>query len=74
MALVSLGQARHPAVRRGVEYLIATLPERGQGVWVDRWWTGTGFPKVFYLRYHLYSAYFPLLALHEVRQAWNQGS
>ena len=33
------------------------------GSWKDASWTGTGFPTVFYLRYHLYASYFPLLAL-----------
>ena len=33
------------------------------GSWVEPWFTGTGFPKVFYLRYHLYRLYFPLMAL-----------
>lgn len=48
-------------VRRGIERLLATqLPD---GSWYDEAWTGTGFPRVFYLRYHLYATYFPLLAL-----------
>jgi squalene-hopene/tetraprenyl-beta-curcumene cyclase len=46
---------------RGVEYLIKT--QRADGSWKDQYWTGTGFPGVFYLRYHLYATYFPLLAL-----------
>ncbi|HYT31944.1 MAG TPA: hypothetical protein VEO37_05075, partial [Thermoanaerobaculia bacterium] len=33
------------------------------GSWKDEYWTGTGFPRVFYLRYHLYATYFPLWAL-----------
>lgn len=70
MALNALGVARHPAVRRGVDALLKT--QQPDGTWTDRWWTGTGFPKVFYLRYHLYSVYFPLLALSEVKQVWCQ--
>ena len=46
---------------RGVEYLINN--QRSDGAWKDDYWTGTGFPGVFYLRYHLYATYFPLLAL-----------
>jgi len=46
---------------RGVEYLVKT--QRDDGSWKDDYWTGTGFPGVFYLRYHLYATYFPLLAL-----------
>ena len=33
------------------------------GSWFEPWFTGTGFPLVFYLRYHLYRLYFPLMAL-----------
>jgi squalene cyclase len=33
------------------------------GAWRESWFTGTGFPKVFYLRYHLYRHYFPVMAL-----------
>ncbi|HEX2465882.1 MAG TPA: squalene--hopene cyclase [Thermoanaerobaculia bacterium] len=49
------------AVRRGIDWLLAA--QRGDGSWYDEHWTGTGFPKVFYLRYHLYACYFPLQAL-----------
>ncbi len=33
------------------------------GSWVEPWFTGTGFPRVFYLRYHLYRLYFPVMAI-----------
>ena len=46
---------------RGVEYLLRN--QEYDGSWKDGAWTGTGFPKVFYLRYHLYATYFPLWAL-----------
>ncbi len=48
-------------LKLGVEYL--TRNQREDGSWKDDFWTGTGFPGVFYLRYHLYATYFPLLAL-----------
>jgi squalene-hopene/tetraprenyl-beta-curcumene cyclase len=48
-------------LHRGVEYLLKT--QLADGSWKDASWTGTGFPTVFYLRYHLYAVYFPLLAL-----------
>jgi squalene-hopene/tetraprenyl-beta-curcumene cyclase len=48
-------------LHRGVEYLLRV--QREDGSWKDEHWTGTGFPTVFYLRYHLYAVYFPLLAL-----------
>jgi squalene-hopene/tetraprenyl-beta-curcumene cyclase len=44
-----------------VEYLLSL--QEYDGSWKDEHWTGTGFPKVFYLRYHLYATYFPLWAL-----------
>jgi squalene-hopene/tetraprenyl-beta-curcumene cyclase len=46
---------------RGINYLIER--QREDGSWKDDYWTGTGFPTVFYLRYHLYATYFSLLAL-----------
>lgn len=61
MALFALGHGDTEGVRRGLDYLLRT--QREDGSWKDDYWTGTGFPKVFYLRYHLYAVYFPLLAL-----------
>jgi len=51
------------AVERGIEYLLRG--QRNDGSWRDEPWTATGFPRVFYLRYHLYAVYFPLMALSE---------
>jgi squalene-hopene/tetraprenyl-beta-curcumene cyclase len=50
------------SVTRGIRYLLAT---QQNGTWEDQFFTGTGFPRVFYLKYHLYSRYFPLLTLAE---------
>jgi squalene-hopene/tetraprenyl-beta-curcumene cyclase len=50
-----------PAVRRGIEFLLNTQQE--DGTWIEDAFTGTGFPRVFYLRYHMYRLYFPLMAL-----------
>jgi squalene-hopene/tetraprenyl-beta-curcumene cyclase len=50
-----------PEVVRGVEYLLAT--QAAHGFWEEEEFTGTGFPKHFYLRYWMYRAYFPLMAL-----------
>ncbi|NJL28806.1 MAG: squalene--hopene cyclase, partial [Thermoanaerobaculia bacterium] len=61
LGLFALGEWSSSAVTRGLEHLLRT--QRGDGTWCDEHWTGTGFPKVFYLRYHLYATYFPLLAL-----------
>ena len=49
-----------PAVRRGIDYLIKTQDSHGS--WEESSFTGTGFPRVFYLRYHYYRVYFPLMA------------
>jgi len=50
-----------PAVERAIGWL--ARQQNAQGSWDERWFTGTGFPDVFYLRYHLYPLYFPLTAL-----------
>jgi len=42
--------------------------QNGQGSWDEEPFTGTGFPKVFYLKYHLYRHYFPMFALARYRQ------
>ncbi len=71
LALCAAGQAASPlgreAIERGVQHLLST--QRPDGRWIDAPWTGTGFPRVFYLRYHLYATYFPLMALAEARRA-----
>ena len=61
LGLLAAGEAHSEAVRRGVQYLLDT--QNGDGTWDEPWFTGTGFPRVFYLRYHLYRIYFPLMAL-----------
>ncbi|HEV2064015.1 MAG TPA: prenyltransferase/squalene oxidase repeat-containing protein, partial [Thermoanaerobaculia bacterium] len=61
MALFALNDTASETVRRGVDYLLRV--QQYDGSWKDAFWTGTGFPKVFYLRYHLYATYFPLWAL-----------
>jgi len=61
LGLIAAGEADSEAVHRGIDYLIDTqLPD---GTWDETEFTGTGFPRVFYLRYHLYRHYFPLMAL-----------
>jgi squalene-hopene/tetraprenyl-beta-curcumene cyclase len=59
--LMAAGLEEHPAVLRGIEYLVAGQADDGS--WRETEFTGTGFPRVFYLRYHYYPIYFPLLAL-----------
>jgi squalene-hopene/tetraprenyl-beta-curcumene cyclase len=61
LGLIAAGLADHPAVLRGVRYLVQT--QNHDGGWEESQFTGTGFPCVFYLRYHYYPIYFPLMAL-----------
>jgi len=61
MGLISAGDVSSEGLRRGLDYLIRT--QKPDGSWDEPWFTGTGFPKVFYLRYHLYRQYFPVFAL-----------
>jgi squalene-hopene/tetraprenyl-beta-curcumene cyclase len=61
MGLMAAGHVDSDAVRRGADYLVRT--QKPDGAWDEAPFTGTGFPRVFYLRYHLYRIYFPLMAL-----------
>src|SRR5581483_8233576 len=61
LGLIAGGDSSSLSVRHGIEYLLET--QRPDGSWDEELATGTGFPKVFYLNYHLYKDYFPLLAL-----------
>jgi squalene-hopene/tetraprenyl-beta-curcumene cyclase len=65
LGLMAAGEVDHPAVRRGIDHLA-----RGQGAdgfWEEPRYTATGFPRVFYLRYHGYSKFFPVWALARYR-------
>jgi squalene-hopene/tetraprenyl-beta-curcumene cyclase len=59
--LLAAGESLHPATEKAVEYLLDT--QQPEGDWEEPYFTGTGFPRVFYLRYDLYRVYFPLIAL-----------
>jgi squalene-hopene/tetraprenyl-beta-curcumene cyclase len=59
--LLASGHAGSPEARRGVTWLLDH--QTPDGDWKEENFTGTGFPKVFYLRYHWYRVYFPLMAL-----------
>jgi squalene-hopene/tetraprenyl-beta-curcumene cyclase len=66
LGLMAAGEVANPAVARGIDYLAAT--QKADGSWDEPWYTAVGFPRVFYLRYHGYRAYFPLWALARYRR------
>ena len=71
LGLMAAGEIDHPAVARGIDYLIAT--QNKNGLWDEAFYTAVGFPRVFYLRYHGYKAFFPLWALARYRNLQKQG-
>ncbi len=72
LALMAAGKTDHSATQRGIQNLIATQAK--DGLWVEPYYTGGGFPRVFYLRYHGYSKFFPLWALARYRNLRNSNS
>ncbi len=68
LALMAAGEVDHPAVRRGVKWLVTAPREKNGDRWIEPHFTAVGFPRVFYLRYHGYAAYFPLWALARYRR------
>ena len=65
MGLIAAGQAKSESVAKGIEFLISRM--NAHGTWNENHFTGTGFPGHFYIRYHGYRHYFPLLALARYR-------
>jgi squalene-hopene/tetraprenyl-beta-curcumene cyclase len=65
LGLMAAGEVDSPAVARGIEWLIAH--QAADGLWGQEHYTGGGFPRVFYLRYHGYPKYFSLWALARYR-------
>ncbi|MFQ5764754.1 MAG: squalene--hopene cyclase [Rhodospirillales bacterium] len=61
LGLMAAGEVDSESVRLGVNYLMKA--ERTGGNWHEEYFNAVGFPRVFYLRYHGYSAYFPLWTL-----------
>jgi squalene-hopene/tetraprenyl-beta-curcumene cyclase len=72
LGLLASGQAHTSAVRHGIEYLART--QQPNGLWSDPTFTAPGFPRVFYLKYHGYCAYFPLWALSAYRNLSGRGA
>ena len=67
MGLLAANDLRSDCVQRGIAYLLKT--QRRDGSWDEQWYTGTGFPRVFYLMYYMYRQYFPLIALSTYAKA-----
>jgi squalene-hopene/tetraprenyl-beta-curcumene cyclase len=65
LGLIAAGEVDHPAVARGIAYLQETQAQ--DGLWNQLHYTGGGFPRVFYLRYHGYPKFFPLWAMARYR-------
>jgi squalene-hopene/tetraprenyl-beta-curcumene cyclase len=61
MGLMAAGETASPAVKTGIDYLVKT--QKKDGRWEEKYFTGTGFPAHFMIRYHLYRDVFPLMAL-----------
>jgi squalene-hopene/tetraprenyl-beta-curcumene cyclase len=72
MALIESGQVYSPAVELGIRFLVER--QQNDGTWAEEEFTGTGFPKHFYINYHLYRNYFPLMALARYRSALTEGT
>ena len=72
LALMAAGEVESDAVRRGIEWLL-TAPRKGAD-WEEEYYNAVGFPRVFYLRYHGYCAYFPLWALARYRNLTNSNA
>jgi squalene-hopene/tetraprenyl-beta-curcumene cyclase len=66
LGLITVVPSADASIQRGIKYLIEHATR--DGTWNEEQFTGTGFPKVFYLKYHLYRHYFPLYALARYRQ------
>ncbi len=65
LGLMAAGETGHPAVKKGIAWLMAT--QDGNGTWREERHNAPGFPRVFYLIYHGYAKYFPLWALARYR-------
>lgn len=68
MALIAAGENDSSEVHRGIEYLLSK--QNPHGGWDEEAYTGTGFPGHFYIRYHGYRHYFPLLALARFKNSY----
>ena len=66
LGLMAAGEVKSESVRRGINYLLSA--QSSNHLWEEPWFTAPGFPRVFYLRYHGYSKFFPIWALARYRR------
>jgi len=66
LAQLAVGEVQSESVRRGIDFLLAN--QHAEGLWFHPSHNAPGFPRVYYLKYHGYTAYFPLWALSRYRQ------
>ncbi len=71
LGLMAAGEVNSKFVRRGIDYLLKA--QRNGGKWHEEYFNAVGFPRIFYLRYHGYSSYFPLWALARYRNLTRGG-
>jgi squalene-hopene/tetraprenyl-beta-curcumene cyclase len=71
LGLLAAGEARDSAVHSGIAYLLGT--QQSDGHWDEPFFTGAGFPGAFYLKYHMYPIYFPLIALARYQKMTQEG-
>jgi squalene-hopene/tetraprenyl-beta-curcumene cyclase len=69
LAYVAAGEAQRASARRAADFLCVS--QQGDGDWSEEYYTGTGFPTDFMIRYHLYRLHFPLIALGRLRERLN---
>ena len=67
LGLMAAGEVESDAVERGIDYLVRCPRVMGGAKWAEQEYTAVGFPRIFYLRYHGYSVYYPLWALARYR-------
>ena len=72
LGLMAVGEVDNPAVQRGIAYIMNAKNEAGK--WEEPWFTAVGFPRIFYLRYHGYSSYFPIWAMARYQNLKNSNS
>jgi len=71
MGILAAGKVENPAVKRGIEFLLNR--QEISGSWYEDEFTGAGFPGHFYIKYHMYQHFFPLMAISRYRTLLKEG-